>query len=98
MLVGMAAGIIYAIVGFRGQGNPPRLACTCGPFKEGMLYYRDTHIHHWMIYAPISLVALLLRVWDIAAFCTIMTMQGLSYSDALEIQEEIDPESLDPVT
>ena len=98
MLIGLIAGLLYAAIGFRGKGNPPRLACTWGPFRNGMLYCGDVHVHHWMIYAPLSLVAVLCRYWDIAAFCTVMTLQGLSYSDALEVYDEYDIENPQPLS
>ena len=97
MLIGLIVGLMYAAFGFRGKGNPPRLACTCGPFRNGMLYCGDVHVHHWMIYAPLSLVAVLCGYWDLAAFCTVMTLQGLSYSDALEVYDEYDIENPQPL-
>lgn len=63
-----------------------------------MLYCGDVHVHHWMIYAPLSLVAVLCRYWDIAAFSTVMTLQGLSYSDALEVYDEYDIENPQPLS
>lgn len=88
MWLGFLVGVIYALTGFRGEGKPPRLACTCGPFRKGMLYYRGMHIHHWMFCAPLSVIAVLIGAWNFAAFCAVMTLHGISYSEAFKVHDE----------
>ena len=81
MWIGLILGVVYACVGFRGQGQPPRLAFTCGPFKDGMLVVGNHHIHHWMVVLPCAALFAVFRLWDLFAFCSVMTAQGLTYSD-----------------
>ena len=87
MWLGLTAGAVYALTGFRGQGIPPRLACTCGPFRKGALYCRGSRIYHWMFCAPLSVVAFLIGSWDFAAFCAVMTLHGISYSDTFQLRD-----------
>ena len=87
MWLGFIVGVFYALTGFRGEGKPPRLACTCGPFRKGMLFYRGVHIHHWMLCAPVSIVAVLVGAWNFASFCAVMTLHGISYTDAFDACE-----------
>ena len=87
MWLGLTAGAVYALTGFRGQGIPPRLACTCGPFRKGTLYCRGSRIYHWMFCAPLSIVAILIGAWNFASFCAVMTLHGISYSDAFQLRD-----------
>jgi len=81
MWLGLIAGVFYAATsGF--NGNPPRLACTCGPFKEGRLFYKGTHLSHWILAAPCSVVSILLGSYDFATFCGVMVLHGVSYTGA----------------
>lgn len=88
MLLGLFAGIFYAATS-SFEGKPPRLACTCGPFKEGKLFYNGTHITHWILAAPCSVLSILLGSYNFAAFCIVMTLHGLSYST--EKLPEVEP-------
>lgn len=91
MWLGFVAGVFYAATS-RYNGNPPRLACTFGPFREGVLHYKNKPIHHWMLAAPCSVLSLILGSYDFAAFCVVMTLHGLSFSDTVKLPdvEEID--------
>lgn len=86
MWLGLVAGIFYAATS-SFQGKPPRLACSCGPFKEGKLFYNGTHLSHWILAAPCSVVSILLGSYDFAAFCIVMTLHGLSYSTEQKLPE-----------
>lgn len=87
MWVGFLLGLVYCLLVFRGEGEPPRIKFTCGPFKEGMLYLCGHHIHHWIIFLPLSAIACLLQVWDLASFSLVMTLQGLTYPDRCVTQD-----------
>lgn len=96
MWIGFFLGILYACLVFRGQGEPPRLNVTCGPFKRGMLILCGLHIHHWILALPLALLFGLFRLWDPCAFCGIMCAQGLTYSDRCDLSVPDEPVEEDP--
>lgn len=90
MWLGFIIGVLYSLVGFQGQGQPPRLHPTCGPFRRGHLHLCGYHIHHWVVALPSSVVCFALGSWDLAVFCLIMTAQGLSFSDRFDFTADED--------
>ena len=98
MLFGLVIGSLYAKYGFRKTGEPPKIDCSCGPIKNGMLYLCGYHVHHWMIAFPVAVSSLMLGLfvpwagvlgcWDLMTFCTVMTCHGLSYPDRCILNTE----------
>lgn len=80
MWIGFIIGLLYCVIMYKRQGEPPRISPTCGPFHNGMIYIRGRHIHHWMIMAPLTVIFTFISL-DVAAFCAVLTVQGLSYRD-----------------
>jgi len=85
MWVGIALALLYSTWGFGDVGAPPRLSLTAGPFQNGHLIVRGYHIHHWMVYPFVALVAWHLRWFDVVSFSSTMTLHGLSYADRFEL-------------
>lgn len=84
-LLGLFSGFMYVFLGFSGRTNdPPTLAITFGPFQEGSLILGGYHVHHWCIYGPLTLMATTSNYYNVAAFCFVMTLQGLSYPDRFQ--------------
>ena len=46
------------------------------------------HFCHWMFCAPLSIVAILIGAWNFASFCAVMTLHGISYSDAFQLRDK----------
>lgn len=91
MLIGVLAGIFYAAFGFRGEGEPPVVALTFGPFTDGMLVVKGFHVHHWVVYATITPIAYSAGLCNVTAFCLVMLIRGLSYDDAFVFVRPVSP-------
>ena len=89
-VLGVFVGVMYVLIGFSGRAHdPPTLAITIGPFRQGCLYLGGYHVHHWCIYGLLSLLATTLHFYNLAAFSFIMTVHGLSYPDCFEFAPSV---------
>lgn len=101
MLFGFIIGILYARYGFNGKGNKPKIACSLGPVQDGTLILCGHHIHHWMVAAPCCILSIFasffvpsfLGCYDFAAFCFVMTVHGLCFSDRCDTKVEVSSET-----
>jgi hypothetical protein len=85
MIIGLCAGVMYALGGFGPQGSHPRLAFTCGPIRGGHLHISGWHVHHWVVYAAVvAPLAMALGWWNMVAFSCVMIAHGLSYEDRFD--------------
>ena len=99
MLRGCVAGVLYAMWGFGGVGESPTICFTGGPFRNGMLHVGGYHIHHWVVYSVLGAIGVVVRWYNAAGFCAVMTLHGLSYADAFcfraigeeeDVEEDVD--------
>ena len=89
MLVGFIAGILYSLIGFGNTGDEPTLNITLGPFRNGHLIIGGYHIHHWVIYLPLTVLGARWGYPNVSSFSFVMTVQGLSYADRFEFNRHI---------
>ena len=85
MWIGIALAAFYSRWGFGQVGEPPRLSITVGPFQNGHLIVCGRHVHHWMVYPFVAIVAWQLRWYNVVSFSCTMVAHGLSYEDRFEI-------------
>ena len=85
MLPGVIFGLVFSILIFTGVGHPPMINVgTIGPFKNGLLYFLDYHIHHWIFCGIFAGLARTGGFLNIFAFFAIVSLAGLMYPDSLD--------------
>lgn len=89
MWLGFCAGAFCALTA-SNDGQPPILACTFGPFKEGVLHYQGKPLHVWMLAAPCALLSLVIGSYDFAMFSAVMAIRGALQKEEPEEEEPTD--------
>ena len=88
MLIGLFAGILYCKYMYNKQGNKPSLKINLKlqklEIKDGMIFYKKRHIHHWMICLGVIPIVMFLGLEQVKWFCVVLTVNGLSYDDRLD--------------
>ena len=90
MLFGLISGILYCKYMYGKKGSKPTLKINTRLYpngleiKDGIIYYKKRHIHHWMICLGVIPVAMVLKLEQVKWFCMVLTVHGLSYEDYLD--------------
>jgi hypothetical protein len=89
MIVGLFIGILYCRFMYRKQGENPYLNINYkfGPLelKNGMIFYNNFHIHHWMIGLFMLPFTQYFKYNQTKWFFMTLTLHGLSYSDRFDV-------------
>ena len=86
MILGILFGIVFCQIMYGDEKDTPLIPLNYGPFVNGVLYLGGKHIHHWMVFWLLGIMAVYYSVdINIVAFCASLVIHGLSYKDCFEI-------------
>ena len=101
VFIGLMVGLIYCklVYPMKEFGRLKYFNFTFGPFRNGKLYIKNYHIHHWLVFLIIIiLMAIALLIFPsqiknyieiysvLIGISVIMIGHGLSYKDAFDFR------------